>query len=254
MTNTIEGFNPLDFKTLAGLEEGNFWFRVRNELIVWALKKYRPQIGTYLEVGCGTGFVLSGVAKAFPQASLHGSELHTEGLRFAAQRVPAAKFMQLDARRIPFRAEFDAVGAFDVLEHIKEDEIVLDQLRMSLKSGGALFLTVPQHPSLWSVTDTRAYHERRYTADELHGKLKRAGFRIVRSTSFVSLLLPVMYASRKKPTTAAHENFDPAAELKLSAPLNSTLEWILKIELLGIQAGLNYPVGGSRLVVAESLT
>ena len=32
------------------------------------------------------------------------------------------QFSQMDARRIPFRDEFDVIGAFDVLEHIEEDD------------------------------------------------------------------------------------------------------------------------------------
>ena len=39
-----------------------------------------------------------------------------------------AEFMQMDAREIPFVDEFDAIGAFDVLEHIDEDETVLEQM------------------------------------------------------------------------------------------------------------------------------
>ena len=68
-----EGFKPEYFASLAQLEAGNFWFRSRNALIVWALRKYFPAARSFLEVGCGTGFVLSGIARAFPEAELTGS-------------------------------------------------------------------------------------------------------------------------------------------------------------------------------------
>ncbi|UBF24118.1 hypothetical protein K9N68_20620 [Kovacikia minuta CCNUW1] len=48
------------------LEARNFWFRARNRLIVWSLQRYFPQATSFLEIGCGSGFVLSGVEQAFP--------------------------------------------------------------------------------------------------------------------------------------------------------------------------------------------
>ena len=56
-----------------------------------------------MEVGCGTGFVLSGIARALLQIRLTGSEIFIEGLAFAANRLPGAVFLQMDARSIPVR-------------------------------------------------------------------------------------------------------------------------------------------------------
>jgi hypothetical protein len=79
-----DGFPAESFEGLAGGgEAGSFWFRVRNSLIVWALRKYFPGFQSLLEVGCGTGFVLSGIANAFPDARVAGSEIYTAGLAFA---------------------------------------------------------------------------------------------------------------------------------------------------------------------------
>ena len=107
------GFKAEYFGDLAELESKNFWFRARNRLIIWAIGKYCPDFQSFLEVGCGTGYVLSGISSAYPQAKLYGSEIFSEGLVFAASRAANAGFMQLDARDIPFIDEYDAVGAFD---------------------------------------------------------------------------------------------------------------------------------------------
>ena len=111
------GFQASYFAELADLEAQNFWFQARNELIVWALRAEVADLARFLEIGCGTGFVLSGIHQAFPEADLVGSEIFSAGLPFAAARVPSATFYQMDARHIPFRDEFDAIGAFDVLEY-----------------------------------------------------------------------------------------------------------------------------------------
>lgn len=244
------GFKPEYFFELSRLEAENFWFRARNELILWALRTYKPDASTFLEVGCGTGFVLSGIARACPKLAVSGSEIFLAGLSHAAERVPSAHFMQMDARRVPFVEEFDAIGAFDVLEHIKEDETVLAQLHSAIKPGGVLLLTVPQHPWLWSVSDEYACHVRRYKRAEIEQKVLSAGFELLRSSSFVTSLLPAMMLSRvlQKQET---NGFDPAGELKINKALNTLFYGLMILELAGIKAGINYPVGGSRLVIAE---
>lgn len=245
-----EGFDPSLFAQLAVLEERNFWFRARNRLLIWALRRYAPAFHDFLEVGCGTGYVLQGIAAAFPDKRLCGTEAQTEGLQFAATRVPRATFLQMDARCMPFDREFDAIGAFDVIEHIAEDEAVLAQMHRTLRPGGSLLLTVPQHPFLWSEYDVRAHHVRRYTRSDLGQKLARAGFGIVKMTSFVSVLLPLMMLSRLTRRTAAAD-YDPLAELRIGRVSNALLEFALDAERLLIRTGMTLPFGGSLLVVAR---
>ena len=250
LSRNCEGFHPEYFSDLAAIEANNFWFRSRNDLIVWALGKYFPEAVSFLEIGCGTGFVLSGIAKAYPRLALFGGEVYSAGLGFAAGRVPRAQLMQMDARTIPFEEHFDAVGAFDVLEHVEEDEKVLARMRRALKPGGGLLLTVPQHRWLWSPFDIFSCHVRRYSRSDLHEKLSRAGFEILRSTSFVSLLLPAMFASRfyRRGLEADH---DPLSELRLAPRLDRMLVTMLRVENQLIKAGISFPFGGSRLVAAR---
>lgn len=245
------GFKTHYFKELAELEAGNFWFRARNKLILWALHRYSPGLQSFLEIGCGTGFVISAISKRFPEARLSGSEYLEEGLVYARQRVPGAEFTQMDARHIPHESELDAIGAFDVLEHIEEDEVVLQQICIALKPGGMVFITVPQHRWLWSAVDEYACHVRRYTANELHQKVCNAGFEIIRSTSFVSTLLPAMYLSRLLQRNKMDVSMDTMAELRINPILNKLFEWLLNFELALIRVGVALPVGGSRLLVAR---
>ncbi len=244
------GFNSKYFELLAALEEKNFWFRSRNKLIIWALGKYRPNFRSFLEIGCGTGYVLSGIKTAFPNRQLFGSEIFSTGLSFAAKRLMASKLMQMDARAIPFNDEFDAIGIFDVLEHIEEDGHVLKQIHLALKPEGLIFVTVPQHKWLWSKFDVDDCHVRRYSAGELPNKLETAGFRVLRSTSFVSLLLPAMMISRLMINKKSAKSLDSLDEMRISPWLNTILSYILDLESWLISLGINFPFGGSRLVVA----
>lgn len=244
------GFRPEVFEQLAALEAQNFWFRARNKLIVWAMMRHFPSLCCYLEIGCGTGYVLSGIAQAFPAARIVGTEVFSVGLPYAATRVGTAELLQMDAREIPYINEFDVIGAFDVLEHIEEDEAVLGSMFQALRPGGGIAITVPQHPWLWSEADEHACHVRRYRIDELRQKVLQAGFKIQFETGFVSLLLPAMLASRlmKKRTT---DKGDPLSELRLPTLLNQLFERFMSIERWFITNGVHFRLGGSRLLIAS---
>lgn len=252
LAQVSEGFESNFFEQLARLEAKNFWFRSRNRLIIWALKHYFPQAKNFLEIGCGTGFVLSGIEKTFPKLILQGSEIFTTGLAFAAQRLSKAELFQMDARRIPFESEFDVIGAFDVLEHIQEDTTVLREMYRAVHQGGGILLTVPQHPWLWSQADDYARHVRRYRAQELTTKVEHAGFQVVRITSFISLLLPLMLLSRLQ-QQRPNPDYDATSELRISGWMNAILENILSVERSLIQSGISFPAGGSLLLVAKKM-
>jgi SAM-dependent methyltransferase len=246
------GFREEYFAELATIEAGNFWFRARNELILWAMKTYFPDCRSFLEVGCGTGFVLSGIHAEYPSIGLSGSEIFSAGLAFAAERVPSATFYQMDARNIPFRDEFDVIGAFDVLEHIDDDEAVIAEVGDALRPGGGLIATVPQHKSLWSEQDVHAHHVRRYSAPELRRKVEAAGFEVVRMASFVSLLLPMMFASRLRMRPSKDgSDFDALDAVRLPRPVNAALEAVMTVERTLIRRGMSFPAGGSLLLVAR---
>jgi SAM-dependent methyltransferase len=246
-----EGFDASYFGRLAELEPGSFWFRSRNRLLCWALEHYFPHATNFLEIGCGTGFVLAHITKEFPQLTVAGSEVFSKGLSFASERLPGVDLFQMDARQIPFESEFDVIGAFDVLEHIGDDELVLSQMHRAVHKGGGILLTVPQHSFLWSEVDEYSRHVRRYSVSELKAKVERAGFRTLRATSFVSLLLPLMLIARLKQRPANRE-FDPAAEFRLSAPANYLLERVMDVERAMIRLGVSFPAGGSLLLIAKS--
>jgi SAM-dependent methyltransferase len=245
-----KGFDASRFKALVGVEEGNWWFRSRNQLINWVLRHYFSQAKNFLEIGCGTGFVLLGIQNAFPDLSLSGSEQFGEGLTYVRNRLPSVPIFQMDARRIPFEDEFDVIGAFDVLEHIQEDENVLLQMAQATKKGGGVIITVPQHPFLWSYIDNYSYHKRRYTREELVGKVERAGFEIMYATSFVSFLLPLMLLSRAK-RRRPRGNFNPIAEFQISHFLNILLEKVMSVERIVIRSGFSFSRGGSLLLIAK---
>jgi SAM-dependent methyltransferase len=243
------GFEADWFEPLAEVEAESFWFRSRNRLVLWALDSYFPGAQSLLEIGCGTGFVLSAIRVARPDMSLTGGDAMVEGLRIARRRLSAASLLQLDARRLPFDSEFDVVVAFDVLEHIAEDDLVLAEMHRATRPGGGAIVLVPQHPWLWNDQEDSG-HVRRYRRKELCGKLEAAGFRVERWTSFVSLPLPLMFASRRLGCRRATAD-DPVRELRTGRGLGRALERVLDAERRMIARGARLPAGGSLLVIVR---
>ena len=246
-----EHFPFESFENLFELEAGSFWFRSRNAVILWALGKYCPGFTSLLEIGCGTGFVLRAIKNKYPDVVIHGSEVHSSGLSYAKARLPDTELVQLDAQKLPYKNEYDVIAAFDVIEHIKDDELVLKNIYNALNKNGFCLITVPQHRWLWSEVDDAACHQRRYSAADLHTKLTLAGFHIVKSTSFVSLLVPLMLAARRSATRDGKQC--ATVGLGLNSSLDKALSIVMSLELVLLKMGISLPVGGSRLVIARKI-
>ncbi len=245
-----DGFSPRSFDVLAEVEAKSFWFRQRNALIVETLGRYAGAASSFLEIGCGNGYVLGAVREAFPQMDVAGAELHPAGLSHARRRLPGVPLLQLDARSLPFVREFDVIGAFDVLEHIDDDRAALSSIHRALNGNGVVLITVPQHRWLWSAADDAAHHQRRYSRRALGDLLAGAGFEPLLMTSFVSTLLPVMAASRLAERMRSAP-YDEMREHRSAERLGPLLERPLMLERALIRRGVRLPAGGSLLAVAR---
>ena len=253
LADTVSGMDPKNFDELARLEAGYFWFVTRNELIIGLANKFFPEARRFLEIGCGTGAVLRELAGSRRWVRLVGSELHPSGLAHARKRLSSeVEFVQMDARNIPGVGIFDLTGAFDVIEHIADDEGVLREMRAATLTGGGAIIAVPQHPWLWSHADDLAHHQRRYRRGELETKLIRNGFEILFSSSFTALLLPLMAASRLM-SPSVEQDGDGFREFRLNRHINATFISVLRAEVRMTLAGGRWPAGGSRVVVARAV-
>ncbi len=251
MVGNHDGFHEPLFVEYERLQETHFWFVYRRKLIIEAMRRHFPGMASVLDIGCGTAENLHAIGENFPGASLCGGEPSMQALQVATRKT-RAQFLQMDARSIPFASAFDVVGAFDVIEHIDDDELVLREMHRTCRANGGIVLTVPQHPALWSHTDESAKHKRRYTREELVEKVEAAGFRPLYVNSFMSLLLPAMALSRLlQRTTRPADGVDDG--FRIHPLLNRVFGGICEVERRLIRGGLRFAAGGSLLVVARKL-
>ena len=242
------------FDLTGELEESSFWGRSRNRLLKQLLLAYcgAENKTRFLEIGCGTGFFLRDLAR-YNNFEITGSEVYLKGLQYTRDKVPGVEFIQLDARSMPFRDEFDAIGAFDVIEHIDDDEAVMASVHRALTAGGYFIVTVPQYMFLWSTLDELVRHKRRYSRAELRDKLRRNGFELVYDSSFVFVLFPLMLVSRllDRSTPGADSKAEFERRVKMPHIVNWLFDKMMRIDEALIRFGVSLPFGGSLLVVVR---
>ena len=96
--------------------------------------------------------------------------------------------------------------------------------------------------------DEYSGHVRRYTRSELVGKVTKSGPTVNYVTSFVSLLVPLMWLSRLRNKSRSTK---PVDEFHISSWLNRLLELIMSFELGLLKIGIRFPFGGSLLLLAS---
>ena len=148
---------------------------------------------------------------------------------------------------------FDIITAFDVIEHIEDDNTALSNINQMLNKDGVLIVSVPQYKFLWSKLDEILKHKRRYSRQELVSKLKNNGFEILYSTSFIFVLFPLMLISRLLDNGRKQSQSDEQAlekRVKFSGVLNAILGALTRIDEGLISLGISLP-SGTLVVVAR---
>ena len=253
------GYEAGFFEELALAEDRHFWFRHRNAIIAEVMTSVAGTLSAgyrVLEVGSGTGNTLRVLERVCASGTVVGTDPFEEGLRIARRRV-TCEVVQSDIQTLTVPGRFDIIAAFDVLEHVEDDRQALEQLRTRLCDGGRVVLTVPAHMGLWSYADVAAHHYRRYSTGQLRGTLQDAGFVVEYLTPFMSVLYPLMWASRRLAAWRAGELTGEKAfaltlrDLRIVPGWNEWLLWLLRPEVSRVRDRRAIPAGTSLLAVAR---
>lgn len=254
-------YDPARFERVFAVEDRHFWFRARNHILAAIVAQLTAKLAPgyrVLEVGCGTGNTLRALEQASTRGTVIGMDLFGEGLRYARQRFSCG-LVQGDMQRPPFKTEFHLIGLFDVLEHLTDDRQVLRDLHTMLIPNGALLLTVPAHPSLWSYRDEVAHHRRRYTRTELATKLGEAGYQLEYLTPYMASIFPLVWAGRRLAGLLKRQSAQDSShlqelddlELQIRPGFNELLTFLLTQEAHLITRRRCLPFGTSLLAVAR---
>ena len=173
------------------VKEQDYWWHVGKRAIVYSLidrylpSKQKTMGRKALDLGCGAGLNLDHLQK---YAEPVGTDFSEEALHFCLQRGHKL-LCKADAAELPFHDEqFDIITALDVIEHLDDDLIALQELRRTMKPGGLLVVSVPAYPLLWSYWDDILGHRRRYTTGSMREVMTKAGLR-VRKVSYSNAII-----------------------------------------------------------------
>jgi SAM-dependent methyltransferase len=229
-------------------ERDHPWFQHRRNIIRRAFARHVEKAERVLEIGAGTGCT----ARALQDdgyVDLSIGELQVRGLRYAKQ-YGLRRLYQFDLRFPPFWDHFDAVALFDVLEHIREDALALDNVYGMLRSGGRVLLTVPAHGWLWSRIDELSGHYRRYNRRALVSAMTSAGFEVLECRYFFIALVPGLIVRSLLSRNMTPQRIEAGCGLTMS-PLGRTLLRLASGPGDVIGFPLRHLTGGSLIAVAR---
>ena len=232
------------------VEATHFWFRGFRRFVAPAIAEIAAgRRDLYLlDCGCGTGHNLATLLQ--PLGSTFGFDLTFAGL--ARARAAGLRLARADMSAIPFQSGcFDLVTSFDVLQYVRDDAVVMNEIARVIKPGGGLVVTAAAldvlrggHAATWPEV-------RRYTTARMRSIVEGAGLKVRHLTYLFATLFPAMLAVRLagRAGGAGRASGDDWEMRVPATPINATLSGMLAVEA-AVSRRLPMPVGSSVLVVA----
>lgn len=205
----------------------------RHDAIAQVKKVIPSAKSVIMEIGCSSGFLLKDLVKSFPNAIIIGADVVKQPLYKLAQLLPGVPLIRFDLLRSPLPNQcVDVLIMLNVLEHIEDDVKALTNAYKLLKPGGSLIIEVPASPRLYDSYDAELHHFRRYSSQELHNKLTKAGFAVLRKSHLGFIVYPAFaviklmnrFRNRRDAKVVVHKQASQTSE-------NRLIKWAMLFEL-----------------------
>jgi len=231
------------------IEESYFWFLARNEILTKLIndKTNLKSNDKVADIGCGTG----GFAKVLSDAKYNITCIDTEPLAIDYCRKRGLENLYLGDLKSYINSnsqQFKAAFMLDVIEHIPDDQDVVNDVYKILEVGGYFIAAVPAYQWLWSKHDEIHMHYRRYNKKNFEKLFLNAGFEVTYKSYFNSFLFLPAVIKRFLDKITKSESDKPVDEV--STWMNNLFFKIFKSEknLLG---KMSLPFGLSVLLIAK---
>lgn len=221
----------LTLQNVDSMERYNHW-------IVSLFSKYFGK--NILEVGSGLGTL----SKLLPrQSELTMTDINQDYLAKLKQ-TNLGVVMYCDIQNPPSslkKATFETVFSSNVLEHIPDDKLALQNIYDLLKPKGYLLLFLPAKKCLMGELDRQLKHFRRYEKNEFQACLVNMGFRITKIRYFNLIGFFTWWFS------------SCMLKQKYISPKASRMYDNLLVPLLELEKKYNLPFGQNLMIVAQKL-
>ena len=169
----------------------------------WMADTIRPYVGReVLEIGAGMGNLTRQLARGrrrWVATDIDAEHLQRLQLRMRhyVQVETALCDLSDPAHFERLAGQLDTVVCLNVLEHIEDDLAALRNIIGALKPGGRAIILVPHGQSIFGQLDVVLGHFRRYSHEQLAGRLREAGFEVERILNFNRVSRPGWYIAGK---------------------------------------------------------
>ncbi len=241
------------YKEYYHLEREHWWFKARSKIIETHTKKLVEGFTdtNILNVGVATGATSKMLSKFGEVTSL---EYDKDCCLFLKEQLNF-DVIQGSVTELPFENQsFDLVCAFDVIEHVSDDSLALNEMVRVCKPGGRILVTVPAFMSLWSEHDEINHHFRRYTKKSLQHLFEQSDQGHINYISYFNsiLFLPIYLTRRVSNLLSSKKNKKAALKSDFSkfktGALNNILYNIFLAENFVLKKNKSFPAGVSILL------
>jgi len=245
-----------EYYSIHRLEKTHWWFVGKRKIFLFFWKKFvsgnRSKDIKILDIGCGDGSYIKTINK-IGYKNTYGVDFANEAIGFCKEkRVKNIRLHNME-NGLPFFENnfFDVVVMLDSLEHIKNENKILEEINRILKPGGVILINVPAHQFLWSHHDEYLHHQRRYSKKYFTKKMNDHNFKIKRLTftNFFIFLPGFLIILLKRYITKSKVIADTQ---EINVVLNPILKLLYDMEIFLLHFA-NFPFGFSLFAVVKKL-
>jgi len=211
----------------------------------WVFDQYKDYVGdSAIDLGSGFGTFVDFIKEKKSISLIEISDEAIDRLKYKYKNHNNIKIIKHDLSKsapLQFQSAMDTAICLNVLEHVKDDESMIKNIRQCLEHKGKLILYVPAVKALFGSLDSNLGHYRRYKKAELEQMLGRNGFKIIKSRymNFLGAFTWFLYSRILKR--------DKVKEKRILFYDKWFIPLISRIENL-----INPPIGQSLLIIAEA--
>jgi 2-polyprenyl-3-methyl-5-hydroxy-6-metoxy-1,4-benzoquinol methylase len=147
-----------------------------------------------LDFGCGTGGNLDELSKKY---NTYGADMSELAISFCKKRNLNNIFTNDHFfNNLEYKHKFDIITILDVIEHVNEDQKLLESLKDLLADAGSIVITVPAYQFLFGPHDIINMHKRRYVKKAVKKVVENSGYQIYKLSYFNTILAPLIILRR----------------------------------------------------------
>lgn len=211
----------MDLRESGLVEPSKHWYYTSKSSYLFSTKHLEhldPKV--VLEIGAGSAFFLKEAKKKFPYAKFIAMDPN-----YASDKIGYSDGIEYKLSAIGIQA--DLYLMIDVLEHIEDDSLALENYVKHAPSGSIFLISVPAFEFLWSPHDVFLGHFRRYTLKSIKKLVADSGLDCLEAKYLFGPIFPLVYFVRKikslRPDKATN------SDMKTPKPLvNLILKKVLK--------------------------